>query len=162
MGGVTSPWGQTLHDVYSEYRIYIHKVRISSPLGRFSELDCSTTKRVQPIPNDVFGKLSATCFQRRFFWNRHCSNGGDIDHTKSAQAGVIYTVVRGRALSRGVYLSIFKRYSSCRYYERQLIDVTVVRRVRPRAERWCDCEGHRRWKRAGRTLLQSIWSCICC
>ena len=37
------------------------------------------------------------------------------------------------------------RYSSCRYNERQLIDVTVVRRVRPRAERWCDCEGHRRW-----------------
>ena len=45
------------------------------------------------------------------------------------------------------------RYSSCRYNERQLIDVTVVRRVRPRAERWCDCEGHRRWKRAGRTLF---------
>ena len=45
------------------------------------------------------------------------------------------------------------RYSSCRYNERQLIDVTVVRRVRPLAERWCDCEGHRRWKRAGRTLF---------
>ena len=45
------------------------------------------------------------------------------------------------------------RYSSCRYNERQLIDVTVVRRVRPRAERSCDCEGHRRWKRAGRTLF---------
>ena len=45
------------------------------------------------------------------------------------------------------------RYSSCRYNERQLIHVTVVRRVRPRAERWCDCEGHRRWKRAGRTLF---------
>ena len=44
------------------------------------------------------------------------------------------------------------RYSSCRYNERQLIDVTVVRRVRPR-ERSCDCEGHRRWKRAGRTLF---------
>ena len=45
------------------------------------------------------------------------------------------------------------RYGSCRYNERQLIHVTVVRRVRPRAERWCDCEGHRRWKRAGRTLF---------
>ena len=45
------------------------------------------------------------------------------------------------------------RYSSCRQNERQLIDVTVVRRVRPRAERWCDCEGHRRWKRAGSTLF---------
>ena len=33
------------------------------------------------------------------------------------------------------------RYSSCRYNERQLIDVTVVRRVRLRAGRWCDCEG---------------------
>ena len=29
---------------------------------------------------------------------------------------------------------ILLRYSSCRYNERQLIDVTVVRRVRPRAE----------------------------
>ena len=46
-----------------------------------------------------------------------------------------------------------KRYSSCRQNERQLIDITVVRRVRPRAERWCDYEGHRRWKRAGRTLF---------
>ena len=46
----------------------------------------------------------------------------------------------------GSYLALSaKRYSSCRYNERQLIDVTVVRRVRPRAERWCDCEGHRRW-----------------
>ena len=34
---------------------------------------------------------------------------------------------------------IVKRYSSCRYNERQLIDVTVVRRVRQRAERSCDC-----------------------
>ena len=54
------------------------------------------------------------------------------------------------------YVTFFlrlERYSSCRYNERQLIDVTVVRRVRPRAERWCDCEGHRRWKGVGRTLL---------
>ena len=36
----------------------------------------------------------------------------------------------------GSYLALSaKRYSSCRYNERQLIDVTVVRRVRPRAER---------------------------
>ena len=51
-----------------------------------------------------------------------------------------------------------KRYSSsCRYNEQQLIDVTAVRRVRPRAERSCDCEGQRRWKRAGRTLFCN-WS----
>ena len=49
----------------------------------------------------------------------------------------------------------YQRYSSCRYNERQLIGVTVVRRVRPRAERWCDCAGHRRWKRAGRTLFSN-------
>ena len=35
-----------------------------------------------------------------------------------------------------------KRCSSCRYNERQLIDVTVVRRVRPRAERSCDTTTH--------------------
>ena len=40
------------------------------------------------------------------------------------------------------------RYSSCRYNERQLIEITVVSRVRPPAGRWCDSEGHRRWKRA--------------
>ena len=34
-----------------------------------------------------------------------------------------------------------KRYSSCRYNERQLIEVTVVRRVRPRAERWLIARG---------------------
>ena len=48
----------------------------------------------------------------------------------------------------GLYLrptAVRVRYSSCRYNERQLIDVTVVRRARPRAECWCDCEGHRRW-----------------
>ena len=53
---------------------------------------------------------------------------------------------------------IFSRYSSYRYNERQRIYVTVVRRVRPRAERWCDCEGHRRWKRAGSTLF-CYWFC---
>ena len=38
----------------------------------------------------------------------------------------------------GLYLrptAVRVRYSSCRYNERQLIDVTVVRRARPRAER---------------------------
>ena len=48
---------------------------------------------------------------------------------------------------RNIYqVYIYIRYSSCRYNKRQLIEVTVVRRVRPRAGRWCDCEGHRRWK----------------
>ena len=39
-----------------------------------------------------------------------------------------------------IFLLKKKRYSSCRYNERQLIDVTVVRRVRPRAERSCNNE----------------------
>ena len=39
-------------------------------------------------------------------------------------------------------LLFFLRYSSCRYNERQLIDVTVVKRVRPRAERSCDTTTH--------------------
>ena len=38
-------------------------------------------------------------------------------------------------------------YTSYRYNERQLIHVTVVRRVRPRAIGACHCEGHRRRKR---------------
>ena len=35
-----------------------------------------------------------------------------------------------------------QRYSSCRYNERQLIDVTVVRRVRLRVERSCGTTTH--------------------
>ena len=46
----------------------------------------------------VFGKLSARCFQRRTFWDLHYSNCcGDTDHGKSAQVGVIYTVVYVRS-----------------------------------------------------------------
>ena len=39
-----------------------------------------------------------------------------------------------RSVRRYHHVPKYKRYSSCRYNERQLIDVTVVRRVRPRAE----------------------------
>ena len=42
----------------------------------------------------------------------------------------------------GVWNNVRKRYSSCRYNERQLIHVAVVRRVRPRAERSCDTTTH--------------------
>ena len=42
-----------------------------------------------------------------------------------------------------LFFFLRKRYSSCRYNERQLIDVTVVRRVRLRAEqRSCDTTTH--------------------
>ena len=61
--------------------------------------------------------------------------------------------LRGFCLPCLIFISCLIRYSSCRYNERQLIDVTAVRRVRPRAERSCACERHRRWKRAGRTLF---------
>ena len=66
---------------------------------------------------------------------------------QQAHAALVHT--QGKTLQS----SRAQRYSSCRYNERQLIEVTVVRRVRPRAERWCDCEGHRRRKRAGRTTF---------
>ena len=49
--------------------------------------------------------------------------------------------------------SRYKRYTSYRYNERKLINVTVVRRVRPRAIGACRFEGHRRRKRAGRVLV---------
>ena len=35
----------------------------------------------------VFGKLSARCFQRRPFRDRHYFNCGDIEHGRSAQGG---------------------------------------------------------------------------
>ena len=83
-------------------------------------------------------------------------------HPSSTASQALHYIVSPRVRTRGHQLGLRKcdspgyiyiRYSSCRYNERQLIDVTVVRLVRPRAERWCDCEGHRRWKRAGSTLF---------
>ena len=43
-----------------------------------------------------------------------------------------------------------------------MIDVTVVRRARPRAIGSCDCEGHHRWNRADVTVvvLQLMWSLV--
>ena len=52
----------------------------------------------------VFGKLSATCFQRRPFWHRQYSSCGDIELGKLAQGGVIYTAV--------VYGKLYKAISS--------------------------------------------------
>ena len=49
-------------------------------------------------------------------------------------ANILYLVYTSK-YNIYLVLSIYIRYSSCRYNERQLIDVTVVRRVRQRAER---------------------------
>ena len=49
---------------------------------------------------------------------------------------------KGQPPKNGPPKIFVKRYSSCRYNERQLIDVTVVRRVRPRAGRLCDTTTH--------------------
>ena len=76
-----------------------------------------------------------------------CSFGGVAGTNLNAHTNQDIPTHKGR---KNYY---FKIYSSCRCDERQLIHVTVVRRVRPRAERRCDCEGHRRCKRAGRTLF---------
>ena len=78
------------------------------------------------------------------------------DPRPAAGAGAGASSTRAGFLPDSSHCSLtYIRYSSCRYNERQLIHVTVVRRVRPRAERWCDCKGHRRWKRAGRTLFRN-------
>ena len=50
--------------------VYLLRVCHTPPLGQFSKVDCSTTKRV-PIPNDALGKLSARRFECRPFWQRH-------------------------------------------------------------------------------------------
>ena len=53
-----------------------------TPLGRFSRIDCTTTKRVQ-MPN---GMSSESCrgdvSNADFFSHRHCLNFGDIEHGK--------------------------------------------------------------------------------
>ena len=87
-------------------------------LGRFSEVDCSTTKRVVPAPNDTFSEsFRLDISKRRPFWHRSLiistsyqklpsgidtipTTGAvllwrDIDHGKSAQGCVVHAVVYG-------------------------------------------------------------------
>ena len=67
---------------------YVYDGAHHTPLGLFSKSDCSTSKRV-PKPTDTTAKR----LQRRDFWHRHYSNCRDINHGKSAERGVMYTVV---------------------------------------------------------------------
>ena len=55
---------------------------------------------------------------------------------------LFYNLYRSNAIKVRCQKTLDKRYSSCRYNERQLIHVTVVRRVRPRAERSGDTTTH--------------------
>ena len=67
-----------------------------TPLGRFSKLDCSTTKRV-PIPNDTSSESSRRDVSNAdLFGHRHYSNCcGGINHGKSFQGCVMHTVIHG-------------------------------------------------------------------
>ena len=80
-----------------QYPYTVYSISHHTPLGRFSKLDCSTTQRV-PIPNDayVFGTLSVGSFPTSdLFGTDTIPNCGGIDREKSAQGGVMYTVVYG-------------------------------------------------------------------
>ena len=99
------------HFLYDADKAKRHTVRHTvyagvyhTPLGRFSKVDSSTTNMLPNTERHVSGKLSARCFQRRPFWHRHYSNCGDFDHGKSAQEGVIYTVVYGWPHSCSTYI----------------------------------------------------------
>ena len=64
-----------------------------TPLGRFFELDCSTTKRA-PIPNETPSESSrGSASNADYVGHQHYSNCGDVEHGKSAQGCVVYTVV---------------------------------------------------------------------
>ena len=64
-----------------------------TPLGKFSKLDCSTTKRGANAERYMFGKLSARCFQRRSSWHRHYSSCGDIATMENRPGEVWHTVL---------------------------------------------------------------------
>ena len=76
-------------------------------------------------------------------WNEHhrtrlaCRRPGPGAH-RDIERGKVPSAARVACIARSACTSLDqnsnKRYSSCRYNERQLIEVTVVRRVRPRAE----------------------------
>ena len=62
-----------------------------TPLGRFFELDCSTTQRM-PIPNHTSSeRFRRDASKADVFWHRHYPYCGDIDRGKSAQRYVTYT-----------------------------------------------------------------------
>ena len=64
-------------DTYPYTMVGVHR----TPLGRFSKLDCSTTKRV-PIPNHTSSECSRRgVFNAEHFWHRPSSNYGDIIHS---------------------------------------------------------------------------------
>ena len=63
---------------------------ISHPSGTVFQGRLLGNQEGADTERSVFGKLSATCFQHpTFLAHRHYSNGGDIEHGKSAQGGVI-------------------------------------------------------------------------
>ena len=67
---------------------------VTPPSGNFPSSIDRQPRGCQYRTICVFGKLSATCFQRRPWWHRHYSDYcGGIDHGKSDERGVIRTVV---------------------------------------------------------------------
>ena len=69
-------------------------------------------------------------------WPSRCNTYKNIllPYSLFSTIGVVGAAMHIVATKSSHSLFFFRRYSSCRYNERQLIDVIVVRRVRPRAE----------------------------
>ena len=65
-----------------------------TPMGLFFKLECSTAKRclyrLIRFRTDLV-EISPTAI----FWHRHCSNCRDVEHGKSAEGRVTYSVVYG-------------------------------------------------------------------
>ena len=70
-------------------------VNITHPPGATFQAQLLDNQEGANIERYVFRKLSARCLQRRPFRHRHYRypNCRDIGHGKSAQRGVVYTVV---------------------------------------------------------------------
>ena len=99
------------------------KAKIINGVEKGNKTKRNKTRQQEKIQHIVNGRLLFTC--RTGNEKRRVILKALIENLK------IKTPVRNSLIG----MEKIKRYSSCRYNERQLIDVTVVRRVRPRAER---------------------------
>ena len=100
-------------------------------LGRFSEVNCSTTKRV-PTANDTPSEGSDRCLQRRHGHYSY-SNCGGSGHQKSAQGGGIYTnhrMIHTKQLSLGLLPEVVRCCSQCEGAVRR---ASATRRCRTRS-----------------------------
>ena len=93
-------------------------------------------RRLRPVrPKTNHSQHSSTSWVVPCMVWYYCNRGSTTNNTRTRKHTQTHTHQRHAAKQKNAAELGGERYCSCRYNERQLIDVTVVRRVLPRAER---------------------------